>query len=98
MSQFIAGALAMGYWVVGLIFLRSWVRTHDRLFAAFAAAFWSLAAVRLGLVLSHDAVEHTPYLYGFRLLAYLLILAAIIDKNRPRAEKSPAAHQDTAPV
>jgi hypothetical protein len=90
MSQFIAGALAMGYWVAGLIFLRSWFRTRDRLFAAFAAAFWILAIVRLTLVLTSDMVEHTPYLYVFRLIAYLIILAAIIDKNRPGGLARPA--------
>ncbi len=84
MAQFIAGALAMGYWLVGLIFLRSWVRTHDRLLAAFAAAFWILALVRLGLMLTGDMVEHKPYLYSFRLAAYVLILLAIVDKNRPK--------------
>lgn len=95
MAQFIAGALAMGYWVAGLIFLKSWLRTRDRLFAAFAAAFWLLAVVRLALVLTSDMVEHTPYLYGVRLLAYLLILAAIVDKNRPR--RHPTATRQAAP-
>lgn len=83
MPDFIAGALAMGYWLAGLIFLKSWVRTSDRLFAAFAAAFWILAVVRCGLVLTGDMVEHTHYWYGLRLMAYLLILLAIADKNRP---------------
>jgi hypothetical protein len=102
MAQFISGALAMGYWTVGLIFFKSWFRTRDRLFAAFAAAFWLLAVVRLSLVVLSDMVEHTPYLYGVRLLAYLLILAAIVDKNRPRrnpiSTKPAAAAPDGAPV
>ncbi|MGE3809478.1 MAG: DUF5985 family protein [Gemmataceae bacterium] len=80
----------MGYWVAGLIFLRTWFRTGDRLFVAFAAAFWTLAVIRLALVAT-DVGEHTPYLYGFRLVAYLLILAAIIDKNRPGRQSRAAA-------
>ena len=38
------------------------------------------------LVLASDMSEHKHFLYGFRLLAYLLILAAIVDKNRPRRQ------------
>lgn len=81
MAQFISGALSMGYFVAGLIFLRAWVRRRDRLFAAFAGAFWIMSLVRFGLVLTAESTEHQPKLYAFRLLAYLLILGAIVDKN-----------------
>jgi hypothetical protein len=91
MSLFIGGALAMGYWVAGLIFLRSWVRTRDRLLAAFAIAFWMLALVRISLMLTHETVEHKPYIYGFRLMAYVIILLAIVDKNRPARQTSSAS-------
>ena len=40
--------------------------------------------MRVSLIATADMEEHRPYLYGFRLLAYLLILVAIVDKNRPR--------------
>ena len=39
---FMAGATAMTFGLAGLFFLRFWTRTHDRLFLAFAGAFWLL--------------------------------------------------------
>ena len=85
MILFISGLLAAGYLVAGLFFLRFWRQSRDRLFAWFAAAFWLLAAQRGALAtVEHDAPGAT-WLYGVRLLAFLLILAAVIDKNRPRS-------------
>ncbi len=50
----------------------------------FSAAFGLLAIQRLALTLSSQANEDLTYLYGVRLLAFVLILVAIIDKNRVR--------------
>lgn len=82
LSQFFSGALVMGYFVAGLYFLRFWRDTRDRLFGIFAAAFWVLAAQRAALALTGDPANEQVWLYGVRLFAFLLILAAIIDKNR----------------
>jgi hypothetical protein len=81
-SQLISGALVMGYFVAGLYFLRFWRDTRDRLFGIFAAAFWLLAAQRAALALTTDPTGEQLLLYSVRLLAFVLILAAIIDKNR----------------
>ena len=78
----ISGAIVMGYAVVGLFFLRFWRETHDRLFLIFAGAFWLLAVQRLALVVSRNLVEDDTGLYLVRLFAFLLILGAIVDKNR----------------
>jgi hypothetical protein len=78
----ISGAIVMGYAVAGLFFLRFWRETHDRLFLIFAGAFWLLAAQRLALAFSRDMVEDDTGLYLVRLFAFLLILGAIVDKNR----------------
>ena len=82
LSQLISGALVMGYFVAGLYFLRFWRDTRDRLFGIFAAAFWLLAAQRAALALTVDPTGEQVVLYSVRLLAFVLILAAIIDKNR----------------
>jgi hypothetical protein len=82
LSQLISGALVMGYFVAGLYFLRFWRDTRDRLFGIFAAAFWLLAAQRAALALAADPNGEQVLLYSVRLLAFVLILAAIIDKNR----------------
>ena len=81
-NAFLQGAIAAGYVVVALFFLRFYFRTHDRLFALFSAAFWVLAAIRVTMVLIADPVEH-HFLYWIRFAAYLLILGAIVDKNFP---------------
>jgi Family of unknown function (DUF5985) len=80
--QVVSGAITMGYAVVGLFFLRFWRETRDRLFLIFAIAFWILAGQRLALVLTGQTAETGTGLYLVRLFAFLLILAAIIDKNR----------------
>jgi hypothetical protein len=82
MLPLISGAIVMGYTVAGLFFLRFWRRTHDRLFLTFAVSFWLLGGQRLALALTLDATESNTGLYLLRLMAYLLILAAIVDKNR----------------
>lgn len=81
-SLVIAGALAMGYAIAGLFFLRFWKRTRDRLFAIFASAFWLLAAQRVGLAAAAYHNYDTTWLYALRLMAFVLILVAIVDKNR----------------
>ena len=78
----VSGMLVMGYAVAGLFFLRFWRETHDRLFGIFAAAFALLAVQRAALALSSDPTGDQLLLYGIRLLAFVLILAAIVDKNR----------------
>lgn len=79
---FMQGLSVAGAWAIGLFFVRFWYESRDRLFAFFGAAFWLLAAswAALGLVSPTD--ERRPYIYGLRLLAFLLIIVATIDKNR----------------
>jgi hypothetical protein len=81
----VSGAIAMGYAVAGLFFLRFWRETRDRLFLIFGGAFWILGLQRLALVFTRDMVEDHTGLYLVRLFAFLLILAAIVDKNRSNA-------------
>ena len=76
------GMLAAGYLVAALFFLRFWRESGDRLFAFFAWSFTLLALQRTLLVLVRGADDHTVWIYGIRLIAYLLILIAIYDKNR----------------
>ena len=78
----LSGAIVMGYAVAGLFFLRFWRETRDRLFATFAAAFWLLGLQRVALATLALAPNATTWLYVVRLAAFLLILWAIVDKNR----------------
>jgi hypothetical protein len=81
-TALVSGLLVMGYAVAGLFFLRFWRETRDRLFGIFAGAFWLLALQRLLLALFQNPDNEQLWLYGIRLLAFVLILFAIIDKNR----------------
>lgn len=89
LSHLISGAIVMGYVVAGLFFLRFWKQSRDRLFLFFALAFWVLGGQRLALALASEIVEDTTVFYVVRLLAFVLILAAIVDKNRAARGPSP---------
>ena len=81
MIEFLAGAVTLGYLVAAGFFWRFWRRTADRLFLAFAAAF-VLFALNQGLATGLTVVlEPSSLVYGLRVLGFILILAAIIDKN-----------------
>jgi hypothetical protein len=81
MIDFLAGAAALGYALAAVFFLRFWRATRDRLFLAFAAAFALLAANQVLAALIEAGDERTPFVYSLRVLGFLLILAAIVDKN-----------------
>ncbi|HEV2568254.1 DUF5985 family protein [Sphingomonas sp.] len=78
---FLAGAITMGFLVAGLFFARFWRRTGDGLFLAFAAAFALLGLTQALLVLTNIPVEERSPLYLIRLVAFLLIIVAIVRKN-----------------
>lgn len=82
MRDLISGAIVMGYVVAALHFLKFWKRTNDRLFVLFAGAFALLAGQRAGLSLLSGQPDTHLYLYLTRVLAFLVIIYAIIDKNR----------------
>ena len=82
MEEFLMGVIAMSSGVAALFFLRFWRDTGDRLFVIFACAFVLLAITRIGLALSKEQMEGHTHWYWVRLAAFLLILFAIIDKNR----------------
>lgn len=85
MTMLISGAIVAAYAVAGLFFLRFWTETSDRLFGIFAIAFWMLGVQRLLLALQLDPTDGHVWVYLLRLLAFVLILGAIVDKNRAGA-------------
>jgi hypothetical protein len=83
-NLFMLGAIAMGSAVAALLFLRFWRRTQDRLFLYFAASFL-LEAINRSLFAYNGAhSEEATLYYLVRLLAYGLILWAIVEKNLRR--------------
>ena len=79
--DFLAGAVTLGFFVAAGFFLRFWRRTRDRLFLAFAAAFVLLAVNQALAAFLGAGDERTPYTYVLRVLGFVLILYAIVDKN-----------------
>lgn len=82
MRIFIAGLLTMGNAIAALFFARFWRETSDRLFGFFAAAFALLALQRALLAAAPALGVSDIWSYVIRLAAFLLILVAIVDKNR----------------
>jgi hypothetical protein len=90
------GASAAVFVIAGLLFARYGVNQRERLFGFFAAAFWCFALGYL-IRVATDIDEHRPYIFLPRLLGFLLIIAAIVDKNRrARAADRPAPDDDHA--
>lgn len=81
-TSLVSGLLVMGYAVAGLYFLRFWRETRDRFFLLFALSFWIEGANRFVLARYVGPNEDAPVYYLVRLVAYGLIIAAIVMKNR----------------
>jgi hypothetical protein len=82
MPSLLLGAVAMASFVAALFFYSFWRKTHDRFFLLFAAAFLvdTINRITLG-ALDTVTEEQEPIFYLVRLGTFVLILAAIIDKN-----------------
>ena len=78
------GAVAMASFVVTLFFPCFWTQTRDPLFLFFSAAFALDTLSRVALSMSHPSDELEPFYYVARLVMFGLIIAAIVQKNRPR--------------
>ena len=82
LNSFLSGAICMSCVTIALFFLRFWKSTRDRLFLFFAAAFLILMIERFVREVMELKTEWAPFVYLFRLAAFVLIIVAIVDKNR----------------
>jgi len=89
MIGFLNGVTTAACLAVGVLFFRLWRDTRDRFFVLFGLAFWMLALSTLLVFWAAGANEHQHYLYLGRLGAFLLIIAAIIDKNLSSGRSRP---------
>jgi uncharacterized membrane protein HdeD (DUF308 family) len=83
LANLITGAIAMASLIIGLFFLRFWRNTRDRFFLYFALSFGIEGVHRIVTTLTYDEAEESPLHYLVRLLAYGLIIWAILEKNLP---------------
>ena len=79
--DFLAGAVTIGYLVSSAFFLRFWRKTSERLFLAFGIAFIFLALNQMAATYFEAGDERTLYAYALRVIAFTLIVLAIVDKN-----------------
>jgi hypothetical protein len=82
MENFLLGIIVTASLTAALFFLKFWRNTRDPLFLSFALAFSIEGLNRIGFLFIERPNEGSPAIYVVRLLAYLLILSAIIRKNR----------------
>lgn len=83
-ADFFWGANTVLSLVIALIFFRSWRKSRDPFFAAFAFAFVLFATNWTALAVIDPPRESQHYVYLLRLAAFLLIAFAVLQKNRDR--------------
>lgn len=84
---FLLGLIVALSLIASLYFLKFWEKTRDRLFLAFWAAFFIEACNRTSYLFLNFPNDSMPVNYIVRLLAFLLILGAIVSKNSSRARR-----------
>lgn len=84
-DPFLLGVIATASLTAGVFFLKFWSKTRDSLFLAFGLAFVIEGLNRCAVLMLAKPNEGSPYIYGVRLLAFLIILAAILHKNYGKA-------------
>jgi uncharacterized membrane protein HdeD (DUF308 family) len=98
MNLLLLGAIAMASLTVGLFFLRFWKDTGDRLFLFFAMSFLLEGLNRAALGLSRNPNEDQPFFYFVRFLSFVLILIAIVNKNRKKSGPSKPSQTNKRPL
>ena len=81
MIEFFSGAVTLGFLVAAGFFLRFWRQTADRLFLAFAVAFVLFALNQALASWLTVVIEPASLIYALRVLGFVIILGAIVDKN-----------------
>lgn len=79
---FLLGVIVTTSLTAAAFFWRFWRQTRDRLFLAFCAAFLIESINRMAFLLVDKPNEGSPIIYLVRLLVFLLLLGAIVVKNR----------------
>jgi hypothetical protein len=81
MIEFFSGAVTLGFLVAAGFFVRFWRQTAERLFLAFALAFVLFALNQALASWLTVVIEPASLIYGLRVLGFVIILGAIVDKN-----------------
>jgi uncharacterized membrane protein HdeD (DUF308 family) len=87
LTGFLIGVIATTSVASGVFFLKFWSETRDVLFLAFGLAFLIEGFNRAAFLMLARPNEGSPWIYVVRLLAFLLILTAIVNKNYGRLSR-----------
>jgi uncharacterized membrane protein HdeD (DUF308 family) len=79
---FLLGVIVTASLTASAFFFKFWKQTRDKLFLGFSAAFAIEGVNRLAFLFVSHPEEGNPILYTVRLFSFLVILAAIVNKNR----------------
>lgn len=79
---FLLGVIATASIIAGLFFLKFWRATRDIFFLGIAASFIIEGLNRFAVLFTRMANQASLWTYLVRLLSLLLILGAILKKNR----------------
>ena len=82
LQGFLLGVIATASLTAAVFFWKFWRQTRDALFLAFSAAFLIEGFNRTSVLFLDRPDEGSPSIYAVRCLAFLLILVAIVNKNR----------------
>jgi hypothetical protein len=88
MIEFLSGAVTLAYIIAAVCFVRFWRKTSDRLFLSFALAFGLFALNQVVVSALGAGDERSNYAYILRVLGFVLILVAILDKNASRSKNN----------
>ncbi len=83
-NGFLLGIIATASFTAGIFFLRFWRDTRDSFFLLFAAFFIIEGVNRTAFLLLQRPNEGHYSMYLVRLIGFLLILVAIVNKNYRR--------------
>jgi hypothetical protein len=79
---FFLGIIVTASLTAAAYFFKFWKQTKDSLFLAFATAFFIEGLNRIGFLFVETPNEAGAAIYVVRLVAFLVILGAIVRKNR----------------
>jgi Family of unknown function (DUF5985) len=82
---FLLGIIVTASLTAAAYFFKFWTQTRDSLFLAFSTAFFIEGLNRIGFLFVERPNEAGAMIYVVRLVAFLLILGAIVRKNQKGA-------------
>ena len=94
LATFFAGITCATFFFSGVFFLKFWRASRDSFFLYFCAACWVLSFERIVAAQYDpnlrypDAGSPGPAFYLIRMVAFIIITAAIIQKNKKTPTKS----------